>query len=99
MDAHRSLKEFFAGRRGADQDRNLPGVDFGLIHNIVEQQPSATVDSLVAFCRDPHNLRGFLPDPRDRTLFSRRLVRALLEYRCRRPARRQAQVAPAADWR
>lgn len=81
MEAHIPLKEFFAGRCAGDQDRHLLGVDFGLIHNIVEQKPSATVDSLVAFCRDPRNLRDFLPDPRDRTLFSRRLVRGLLEYR------------------
>ena len=99
MEAHNPLEEFFAGRCAGERDRHLPGVDFGLIHNIVEQQPSATVDSLVAFCRDPHNLRGFLPDPRDRSLFSRRLVRALLEYRCRRPARRQAMATPPADLR
>jgi hypothetical protein len=89
MDAHKPLKEFFAGRRGPDQALHLPNVDFGLIHNIVEQQPSATVDSLVAFCRNPHNLRDFLPDPRDRSLFSRRLVEALLDYRGRRPSRLQ----------
>ena len=96
MDAQRSLKEFFAGRRAGEHDRHLPSVDFGLIHNIIEQQPSATVDSLVAFCRDPHNLSDFLPDPRDRTLFSRRLVRALLEYRVR-GSRQCSARAPTAQ--
>ncbi len=99
MDAQESLKEFFASRQGAKQDAHLPGVDFGLIHNIVEQQPTATVDSLVAFCRDPGNLRDLLPDPRDRTLFSRRLVRALLEYRGSSPPRRQPRVAARTELR
>jgi hypothetical protein len=81
MEAHRSLKEFFAGRKGPKQAGHLPSVDFGLIHNIIEQQPRASVDSLVSFCRDPRNLQGFLPDPRDRRLFSGRLVDALMEYR------------------
>ena len=99
MEAPNPLEEFFAGRCAGEQARHLPGVDFGLIHSIVEQKPSATVDSLIAFCRDPRNLRDLLPDPRDRTLFSRRLVRALMEYRSRGSPRPAARVRPAVDLR
>lgn len=77
----RSLQEFFARRGACGEDPHLPSVDFGLIHNIMVQQPRSTVDSLMAFCRDPHNLGRFLPDPRDRKLFSGRLVKALSEFR------------------
>jgi len=77
----RPLREFFAERAAETADRQLGRIEFGLIHHLTRQREFPSVDALVRFCRDPQNLQGLLPDPRDRRLFSRRLVDALLEYR------------------
>ncbi len=83
MDSGQTVTAFFAGRSTKCPDRYLNNVDFGLIHHIIHQRQFATLDSLVRFCRDPRNLSGFLPDPRDRPLFARRLVEGLAEFgRC-----------------
>ncbi len=81
MQDHRALTQFFARRTSVPTDRHLSSIDFGLIDHITRQRGFSSVDSLVTFCRNPRNLSGFLPDPRDRTVFSKRLVNALIEYR------------------
>ena len=56
-------------------------VEFGLVHHLTDQRRFSSLDALLAYCRDPNNLREFLPDRRDRTLFSRQLVRRLTSLR------------------
>lgn len=80
MDSSESVTRFFAHRRAGPLERHLHNVDFGLIHHITNQRRFANLDSLLRFCRDPKNLSGLLPDRRDRTLFSERLVRGLTDY-------------------
>ncbi len=81
MDSHRTLKRFFTWRIIRGHDRYLGGIDHGLIDHLLRQNDFPTIDSLVAHCRKPQNLGDFLPDPRDQTLFSRRLVDGLMEFR------------------
>ena len=81
MDSSESVTRFFAHRQAGPFERHLHGVDFGLIHHITSQRRFANLDSLLHFCRDPKNLSSLLPDRRDRTLFSERLVQGLTDYR------------------
>ncbi|MHC4064366.1 MAG: hypothetical protein ACYSUI_07685 [Planctomycetota bacterium] len=81
MPKDRCLTEFFAGRTAGGLNRNLSSVGFGLIHHITHQKSFGTIESLLRFCGDPRNLSGFLPDPRGRAIFSRRLVDGIREFR------------------
>ena len=81
METSPSVKEFFAHRITGLYNRHLSSVDFGLIHHITGQHEFPSVEKLLRFCGDPRNLSGFLPDPRDRAVFSQRLVDGLSEFR------------------
>ena len=81
MAPHETLTDFFARRADTGSDRHLGRVELGLMHHLLNQRDFATLDSVLAHCRDPRNLGEFLPDPRDRRLFSRRLVDALMQFR------------------
>ncbi|MCP4251034.1 MAG: hypothetical protein GY778_28690 [bacterium] len=81
MDSCESVTRFFAHRQAGPFERHLHDVDFGLIHHITHQRQFANLDSLLRFCRDPKNLSGLLPDRRDRSLFSERLVQGLTDFR------------------
>lgn len=81
MDTDNSLTRLFARHLSDEPDGMIRSVEFGLVHHLTEQRRFSSVESLLVYCRDPNNLREFLPDRRDRTLFSRHLVQRLTALR------------------
>lgn len=81
MDCDNWLTQLFARHIAEEPDPSARSVEFGLVHHLIEQRRFTSVDALLVYCRDPRNLREFLPDRRDQTLFSRRLVRRLTTLR------------------
>ncbi|MFQ5490732.1 MAG: hypothetical protein ACE5GE_08435 [Phycisphaerae bacterium] len=81
MNGDNSLTRLFARHISEEPDETAGRVEFGLVHHLTEQRRFSSLEALLAYCRDPRNLREFLPDRRDQAMYSRRLVRRLVSLR------------------
>lgn len=69
----------FRQRRGRGRGRYLHNIAYHLMRNILEQQEFDSLQSLIAFCDDPDNLRLWVIMEADRIILSDGLVQGLRE--------------------
>lgn len=82
--------------RGFRGDQLLGNVPYYLANAILEHHAFDTIESLIAFCEDPDNMRPWLPSEADRIVFSDELVQRLHEIRS--DASTRAQTSSRRDW-
>ncbi len=68
-------------RSGRVREQYLGNVPYYLASAILEHHEFDTIDSLIAFCEDPDNMRPWLPSETDRIVFSDELATRLRQIR------------------
>jgi hypothetical protein len=76
IDRKEIIQHFRTGR-GLASGEYLQNVAYHLAGIILDQREFPTVQAFTDFCRDPDNLRSWLPSPTDREALSAGIVSAL----------------------
>lgn len=77
---------------GLCRDQALGNIPYYLASAILEHDTFDTIDSLIAFCEDPDNLRPWVPSEADRIIFSDELAQRLRQIRSDASTRSQASA-------